>query len=298
MLTLNNYTNEEIYEKVSQRINYEQLSRILEHDLNHIADVTSEEGKTVVQFKVFFDSAEFNTTVGLQHEGEGQPQLITPVLISLVSGNYSEPKGPQIFNTTFRIEAFGFAEDKERLREIFELYSSLNQGAILTGLFSSSLTTSFTDFPIMTPPEPYKGMDRLSVFMVWNLNFIYAGQLSNDVKVFLDDDPIDFTAFAIQRERIGDAEQRVNEDEELTIQKSQILTFSGSMVYDGSDAAKEIIKSVKNLGYSLENTYELKISYPEVEQEDTYLVSITGGRVSVIAGGLLELEFSMVLSVE
>jgi hypothetical protein len=70
------------------------------------------------------------------------------------------------------------------------------------------------------------------------------------------------------------------------------------MVYDGSDAAKEIIKSVKNLGYSLENTYELKISYPEVEQEDTYLVSITGGRVSVIAGGLLELEFSMVLSVE
>jgi hypothetical protein len=70
------------------------------------------------------------------------------------------------------------------------------------------------------------------------------------------------------------------------------------MIYDGSNAAKEIIKSVKNLGYSLENTYELKISYPEVEQEDTYLVSITGGRVSVVAGGLLELEFSMVLSVE
>jgi hypothetical protein len=28
----------------------------------------------------------------------------------------------------------------------------------------------------MTPPEPYKGMDRLSIYMVWNLNFINAGQ--------------------------------------------------------------------------------------------------------------------------
>jgi hypothetical protein len=71
-----------------------------------------------------------------------------------------------LFNTTFRIEAFGFDEDKERLREIFEIFSSLNQGAILTGMFGSSMTTSFTDFPIMTPAEPYKGSNRMSIFLI------------------------------------------------------------------------------------------------------------------------------------
>jgi len=162
----NSYTNEDIFEQVSRRIDYEELVRILEHDLNHIANTTWQEGDSILEFKVFFDTDEFNTTVSLQHEGEGQPQLVTPVLVSLITGSYSQPKGPQIFNTTFRIEAFGFANDRERLREVFELYSSLNQGAILSGLFGSSLTTSFTDFPIITPPEPYKGMNRLSVFMV------------------------------------------------------------------------------------------------------------------------------------
>lgn len=163
---MNNYTNEQIFEKLNQRIDYRELTRILEHDLNHIANTTWEQGDNIIEFKTFFDFDEFETSIQFQAEGEGQPQRITPVLITLLTGDFTEPKGPQLFATTFRIEAFGFESDKERLREIFEIYSSLNQGAILSGLFGSSMTTSFTDFPIVTPAEPYKGANRMSVFML------------------------------------------------------------------------------------------------------------------------------------
>lgn len=88
------------------------------------------------------------------------------MLISLLDGQFSEPKGPQLFNLLFRIEAFAFAKDKDPIRRTFETYNKLNQGAIYSGMFSSALTTSFTEFPVVTPPEPYKGMDRFSVFML------------------------------------------------------------------------------------------------------------------------------------
>jgi len=166
VVIVNNYTTEQIFDRLSRRIDYNELARILEADLNHIANATWEEGKPHIEFKSFFDYAEFETAIQIQHEGEGQPQKITPVLLSLLNGDFTEPKGPQLFNTTFRIEAFGFDSDKERLREIFELFSSLNQGAILSGMFGSTMTTSFTDFPIMTPAEPYKGANRMSIFLL------------------------------------------------------------------------------------------------------------------------------------
>lgn len=37
---MNNYTTEQIFEKLSQRIDYKELVRILENDLNHIANTT------------------------------------------------------------------------------------------------------------------------------------------------------------------------------------------------------------------------------------------------------------------
>ena len=163
---MNNYTTEQIFEKLGQRIDYKELVRILENDLNHIANTTWKEGQDFIEFKAFFDFAEFETAIQFQAEGEGQPQRITPVLVSLLNGDFTEPKGPQLFATTFRIEAFGFESDKDQLREIFEIFGSLNQGAILSGMFGSSMTTSFTDFPIMTPPEPYKGANRMSIFML------------------------------------------------------------------------------------------------------------------------------------
>jgi hypothetical protein len=161
---VNNYTTEQIFDKLNKLIDYRELARILESDLNHIANVTWEEGKPIIEFKAFFDYAEFETAQEVQHEGEGQPQRITPVLLSLMTGDFIELRGPELFNATFRVEAYGFDEDKERLREVFEIFGSLNQGAILSGMFGSTMTTSFTDFPIMTPAEPYKGANRFSVF--------------------------------------------------------------------------------------------------------------------------------------
>ena len=40
VVTLNNYTTEQIFEKLSKRIDYHELARILEGDLNHIANAT------------------------------------------------------------------------------------------------------------------------------------------------------------------------------------------------------------------------------------------------------------------
>lgn len=37
---MNNYTTEQIFEKLGQRIDYKELVRILENDLNHIANTT------------------------------------------------------------------------------------------------------------------------------------------------------------------------------------------------------------------------------------------------------------------
>ena len=163
---MNNYTTDDIFRVLNNRIDYNEIARVLELDLNNIANTTYQEGDDIIEFKAFFDFAEFDTFVNLQAAGEGQPQLVTPVLVSLLDGQFSEPKGPQLFNVLFRVEAFGFEKDKDRLRLIFEVYNKLNQGAILTGMFGSSLVTSFTEFPVMTPPEPYKGMNRMSVFML------------------------------------------------------------------------------------------------------------------------------------
>lgn len=116
--------------------------------------------------------------------------------------------------------------------------------------------------------------------------------------ITLDGDPVDFISFNVRRERLGDAEQRVNQDEEFTTQKRQMMSFAATMIYDGTDAAKEIIKSIKNLGYGLDKIYELRVSYPEIEVEDVYSVSISSGNVTVTTGGLVELDFSMVLSNE
>lgn len=293
---MNNYTNEQIYEKINQRIDYKELTRILEHDLNHIANTTWTEETNTIEFKAFFDFDEFETAIAFQAEGQGQPQRITPVLITLLNGDYTEPKGPQLFATTFRIEAFGFESDKDRLREIFEIYSSLNQGAILSGLFGSSLTTSFTDFPIVTPPEPYKGANRISVFMIWNLNFIFSGQLANDVKIKIDDEEIDFTAFNIRREREQDSIQRNNQDETESITRSQMLVFSGAIVYDGKEVSKKLLRNIKNLGEGLSDTFSLEIEYPEIEDTDNYTVLISSGDVSIPSGGIISLDFSMTIA--
>ena len=293
---MNNYTIEQIEEKLSKRIDYQEIARVLEGDLNHIANITWEEGNSIVEFRVFFDYAEFETAIQVQHEGEGQPQRITPVLLSLLNGDFTEPKGPELFNATFRVEAFGFDQDKERLRVIFEVFSSLNQGAILSEMFGATLTTSFTDFPIMTPAEPYKGVNRFSVFFVWNMNFLFTGQLGNDVKVLIDGEKLDFTSFAIRRERIQETDQPNNKDETVSIASSQMLVFSGGIVYDNKNTSKKLLRNIKNLGAGLTENFTLEIEYPSVGDTDTYNVLLMDGDISIPSGGVMSLTFTMAIT--
>ena len=211
----------------------------------------------------------------------------------MLDGQFSEPKGPQLFNILFRIEAFAFERDKEPIRRIFEVYNKLNQGAILSGMFGSSLTTSFTEFPVVTPPEPYKGMNRFSVFMLWNLNFIYTGQLSNDVKLRIDGEELDFTIISIARHRMTDSTQRNNEDEMISLTTSQDLTIGATTIYDGSSVSKKILRNIKNLGFGLDETFQLEIEYPEVEDTDIYTTIISDGSIEIEKGSVLNMSFSM-----
>jgi hypothetical protein len=181
------------------------------------------------------------------------------------------------------------------LREIFEVFSSLNQGAIVTGLLGSNMATSFTDFPIMTPPEPYKGFNRLSVFMVWNLNFIYSGLLSNEIEITLDNENLDVQNLTIGRERTFNSIQRSNEDESVSLAHTQILTFGGSIIYDGSNAAKKLLRNIKNLGHELNEIFTLTVKYPELDETDTYKVIVNSGNISIPAGGIISLDFTMIL---
>lgn len=299
-------TREQIREVLDSQIDYKELTRLIELDLNILAQELITQPEDYIEFKAFFDFGEFDTTINLQAPGEGNGFYPTPVLVSLIDGNYTTQKGPQVFSTIFTIEAFGFEKDAENLRKIFDAYSKLNQGQIKTDEFGHYKIISFTDFPVMTTPAPYKGMNRLSVFLTLNLSFIYDGQLSNQVKILLDDEEIDLLSFNISRQRIGDSIQRNNKDETETIQKAQILSFSGSFIYNGSDVGKKVIRNIKNLGYGLNQSFELKVIYSDIGDLDTngnmvpdidiYNVIISEGDITILQGGYLQLTFSMVIN--
>ena len=295
------YTIADIQEKLAKRINYQEIVRLLELDLNTIAQEVITDAEEYIEFKVFFDADDFDTTVNIQAIGDGSGFFVTPVMLQLVGGSYSTEKGPQVYQTEFRIEVFGLEKDLDNLRKILEVYSSLNQGAITNDLFANAMTTSITDFPVVSEPFQYKGFTRISMFMSWMLTFIYRGQLANEVEILIDDEMVDTFAFNIKRSRISDTIQRNDETESSTINKSQVLVFNGGMIFDNSDVAKKILRDLKQKGGELNPEYVLTINYPMVLDElgkadsDVYDVTITDGDITINAGGYLTLTFTMTL---
>ena len=250
---------------------------------------------------MFFDYGEFDTTVNAQSPGEGAGFHITPVLLRLVGGDYTMKTGPQIFQTQFRIEAFGFTKDMENIRAVLEVYSALNQGAFSTDLFANAMTTSITDFPIFSESMPYKGFDRISAFLSWHLTFVYSGQMSNDVKITIDGEPLNTLDFSIKRMRNGNSIQRNNESETRTLNDNQVLVFTGFTVFDGGISTTKIMREIKNLGTDLNVPLELKIKYPviiedEIPEQDIYTVVLTEGDINITQGGYLNLTFALALA--
>lgn len=290
-------TNEQILAAISKRVDYAEIARLLETDLNAIAGQVIENPEDFIQFKVFFDMGHFNTTIIAQAPGEGQGFYETPVLISLINGSYSTQRGPQLYALEFRIEAFGFEKDYENIRKIMEAYSALNQGAIRSGEFNDAMITAVCDFPVLGTPAPYKGFNRFSAFMSWYLTFVFTGQLTNSVIIELDAAEIQPLSFNVNRQRISDSAHMVSNAETKSINKAQVLSFGISFPFDNSDLHKRILRNIKNSDITkLNEVYVMTVEMPEVGDTDTYNVVLTDGSYSLAQGGYLLINATFAIS--
>ena len=294
------YTYEDIQAALEKQVNYAEITTLLEVDLNNIADEVIEDPTKKIEFKVFFDSGEFNSVLNEQEVGEGDGMFITPVLFKFINGDYSTMKGPKFFSTVFSIEVMGFERDRENLRKIFETYSYMNQGLIEQ--IDELYMTKTLEFPYFGEQFPLKGIDRVQGFMRLFMNYMYDGQMSNDVTYKLDADEIVIQGFALTRQRTPRADQMNTQTETTNIYESQIITFSGSMIYDGSDAAKKLLRGLKTLNSGLNQKYDFEISFPNILDEsenpdtDIYKVYLDNGTISIDEGGVVFLNFTFTLA--
>jgi len=290
------YTVQDIQDKLNKRIDYQEIIRLLELDLNTIAAEVITDPEQFIEFKVFFDSDEFDTTINLQGVGEGNGFFITPVMLQLIGGDYATEKGPEVFQVEFRIETFAMQQDLDNIRKVLEIYSSLNQGGITKDVFANALTSSITDFPVVSEPFQYKGFTRISAFMSWILTIIYSGQLANEVGIKIDGDDINLLSFNINRTRTNDSIHRNTASETSTINKSQLLVFNCGMIYDNSDIAKKMFKNIKDLNSNMNQSFYLTVQYPILNETDTYNVILTDGDIQINAGGYVTLTFTLTLA--
>ena len=295
------YTTADIITKIEKRIDYAEVARVLELDLNTIAQQVITDPQQYLQFQVFFDYGEFDTAISAQAPGEGNGFFTTPVLLSLVNGSYTTDKGPQVYQTQFRIEVLAFEQDRDNVRAVLEVFSSLNQGSVSSDTFANALTTSLTDFPVLSEPLQLKGFTRVSFYLSWLLTFIYSGQLANEVQFEIENNPVNFLTFNIKRNRNIDVIHPNDATELTTLNKSQSLIFNASMIYDNSSVAKDLLKNIKDLGTNLNQVFQLDITYPtilsgEVAETDTYEVVLTEGDIQIISGDYVRLTFTLAVT--
>lgn len=254
-------TYEEINIALSKQVNYLELARLIELDLNNIAEQLITEPLDIIEFKVFFEFDEFDTRTKAQSLGEGSPVRETPVLLTFISGDYSSKRGPQFFSTIFNLEILGFEKDLENLRKIFESYAYMNQGRMDDDI--GITTTRFVEFPVFTDMFDLHGLRRVQGFQRLFMSYIYSGQLSNQVSVKLDGEDLIVNEFSISRQR--SAKSIVgNTGEATTLHTDQALGFGGVMFFDNSEPAKKILRSIKNKGEGLNNSFSLELVYPNI----------------------------------
>lgn len=273
-------TEDLILEKVSNLIDFEEVVSILELDLNTIAQQIITNPQDQIEFKVFFDAGDFDALVNSQAPGEGMGFNVTPVLLSFVNGTFQTETGPQLLQSQFRIESFGFKKDMENTRKVFATYSSLNRGTIVTEFTTVAKATSLMDFPVFSEVMQYKGFERVSCYMSWLLTFFYNGQLANEVSYKINGMDINLMDFNIKRLKTGSSIHRNNDTETRTLNTSQILGFTGFTLYDGSSGTKELLNAIKtetlNYPITLEVTYPMlgDISYDDLNWTEVSLTTL------------------------
>lgn len=287
------FTNQDILNKINKQINYEELAQSLQSDLNIITEQVITNIEDFLEFKVFFDAGEFDSAVELLAPGEGVGTQLTPVLLSLVSGEYSDHKNPEIFNLQFRIEAMGFMEHKKELRSVLEVFSSLNQGAILTDFFGAQ-AVSTTDFPVLTEPFQLKGFERVSAFMSWGITFVFEGELTAGMGFELNSVPIDVRGFMVKRSKTGKPIQKVGSPEQTKKYDSQLMVLSGGVIYKQDAGLDNLLKAIVEKDYGLQTTYSFKVRYND-SLSYTYNVYLDDGELIAIDGGYVHLNFVFLL---
>lgn len=288
-------TREEIMVALDKTIDYKALSEILEIDLNNIATEINETGDPL-SFKVFFDFNDFDTTIEGQAPGEGEGFYDTPILLSLLDGDFATERGPNIYSLVFNIEAFGFEKDRALIRKVFETYGALNQGKIQKEEISNAHSISFVSFPMITQPMPYKGQNRFSIFMSWTLTSIFEGQLTNDIKLEVEDEEIACTILNYQRKNNLETTQPNTEPILKNYSTSSFRAISGQFIYKNKPKEKEILQEI--LGNTVGKTFQIKLTFPLAEVEETYNMVLESGNISIIEGGILSIEFSFAESAE
>jgi hypothetical protein len=289
---------EEIQAAIAKQINYAELASLLELDLQSIADEVVTEAEDYIEFKVFFDSGEFETAIEAQNLGAGPGLQKTPILLSFINGDYSTSRGPQFFSTVFAIEVFGFENDRELLRKIFESYSYLNQGKVDSedlGIY----TTTTLEFPTFTAPFQHKGSTRTQGFMRLFMNYMYTGQMSNDVGITIDTNEFKPQLFKITKQRTAESSQEGGQSEVTNIYNSEVTTISGSVLYDGSDAAIALFEGIVELNANINKEYTIITQYNNIGTTPfimEYDVRLDNGEALLSEGGVMQLTYSFVLS--
>lgn len=256
-----------IQDALEKQIDYQELTSLLEVDLNNIADELIQDPEDIIEFKVFFDAGEFNSLIEEGSLGEGEGFSKTPVLVKFINGDYGTLNTSNIFSTVFNIEVMGFEKDRENLRKIFETYSYLTQGLIDKDEVGIYITKTL-EFPYFGDPYQLKGAVRMQGFMRLFISYVYEGQMSNEIKVFLNGIPAKIQDFEISRTRVAKSQQKNNTPEITNNYESQALTAHGTMVFDNSASAKLLFRSIKNLEQGLKSKINLTLEYPNIFESE------------------------------
>jgi hypothetical protein len=112
---------------------------------------------------------------------------------------------------------------------------------------------------------------------------------------------------SLNRQRVVESAHLTGANETVTINKSQVISIAISLVYDGSEAAKEILRNIKaqNLN-KLNEIFELSIAYPqltffddadiEYTETDTYTCVLVDGSIAINQGGYIILAATFNIS--
>lgn len=286
------YSQEDIIKKTDGLIDYKELNRLIELDLNTIAEtyLSTLEGypENMIQFEVFDDFGTFNKYIELQGPGIGQQTPITPVLISNLGGSFNNEKGPEVYMLNFEMQAYGFEDDHLNLRNIFTIYAEIKHGKTeylesITGEDGGS-ASYYHMLPAFGVPVSDGGVRRITLFQNYGMTIVKEGKLFNQAVFTYDGHELDVLAFNVQKSKQTGSGQKNSQAFIGTQAESQTIVVSLNMISDDSRGSRLLSEDIRKYHVGLNQKREISITYPG-EAPDSYTVILTDGGIQGTAGG-------------